>query len=556
MNRFRCALSLGLLTGLAFAPGTAYAQETAAPVPKASSVDWIQKWIDANLTATVQDYWWLHEHPELSYQEVETAKYVATAWKEAGFNVTTGVGGHGVVALLKNGAGPTLMLRTDLDALPVTEATGLPRASTKKTTLPSGATAGIMHACGHDVHMANLIAIGRLMAANKERWSGTLMLIGQPAEERGGGAQKMIDDGLFTKFPKPDFAIALHCEATKATTIALREGYMMANVDSVDIVVKGRGGHGAAPNTTIDPIVQAAELVMSLQTIVSREVKPTEPAVITVGAIHGGTKHNIIGDRCDLQLTVRSYTPEVRKLLIDAIHRKAKAIATAYGAEEPIISLSDGTPALFNNLALTKRLRKKLEATLGMDRVGEADQVMGGEDFSQFGLAGVPSVMFRVGTIESGRFDAMQRRGQTLSLHAPDYYPDIDKTLPTAILSMATGAVEILAELKHTEDSLRTVQESVASKKAVLVDVRDLVEWNDGHIQGAIHLPFRDLQDKFDENALRQKLPQDAIIYTHCAVGFRALKAAKILEKYGYDIRPLKPGFKELVDAGFKSEKK
>jgi amidohydrolase len=394
-----------------------------------------------------------------------------------------------------------------------------------------------------------------LMASNKDRWRGTLMLIGQPAEERGGGAQKMLDDGLFTKFPKPDFALALHCEATKATMVALREGYMMANVDSVDIVVKGRGGHGAAPNTTIDPIVQAAELVMSLQTIVSREVKPTEPAVITVGAIHAGTKHNIIGDRCDLQLTVRSYTPEVRKLLIDSIQRKAKAVAAAYGAEEPTITLSDSTPALFNNVALTKRLRKTLESAVGAERVGEADQVMGGEDFSQFGIAGVPSVMYRVGTIDAGRLAAMQRRGQNMSLHAPEYYPDIDKTLPTAILSMALGAVELLADLKHTEDSLKTVQEQINSKKAVLVDVRDLVEWNDGHIEGAIHLPFRELQEKFSEKSVREKLPKDVIVYTHCAVGFRALKAGKILEKYGYDIRPLKPGYKELVDAGFPAGK-
>ena len=438
------AVSFGLCLSFFLGSEIGFSQDAKPSSASSKTTEWIQSWIDQNMAAVVDDYWWLHEHPELSYEEAETAKYIASAWKNAGFEVTTGVGGHGVVAVLKNGTGPNLMLRTDLDALPVTEATGLPRASTKKTTLPSGATAGIMHACGHDVHMTNLIAIARLMAAHKEKWRGTLMLIGQPAEERGGGAQKMLDDGLFTKFLKPDFAIALHCEATKATTVALREGYMMANVDSVDIVVKGKGGHGAAPNTTIDPIVQAAELVMSLQTIVSREVKPTEPAVITVGAIHAGTKHNIIGDRCDLQLTVRSYTPEVRKLLIDSIRRKAKAIAAAYGADEPVITLSDGTPALFNNLDLTRRLRKTLEDTIGKDRVGEADQVMGGEDFSQYGIAGVPSVMYRIGTIEAGRYQAMQKRGQTISLHAPEYYPDIDATLPTSILTMAAAAVEIL----------------------------------------------------------------------------------------------------------------
>lgn len=420
------------------------AQNGAQPA-NAAAVAWIQKWIDGNLEAVIEDYWWLHENPELSYQEEKTAEYVADAWKRAGFEVTTNVGGHGVVAILKNGTGPTVMLRTDLDALPVTEVTGLPRASKKTTKLASGATAGIMHACGHDFHMSNLIAIARLMAAHKDRWHGTLMLIGQPAEERGGGAQKMIEDGLFTRFPKPDYALAIHGEASKATVIALRSGYMMANVDSVDIIVKGRGGHGAAPDTTIDPIVQAAELVMSLQTIVSREVKPTEPAVITVGAIHAGTKHNIISDRCELQLTVRSYKPEIRELLINSIRRKANAVAAAYGAEAPDISLSDGTPALFNNEALTARLRKTLEGAIGKDRVGEAEQVMGGEDFSEYGLAGVPSVMYRVGLIETSRLEAMKRRGQTsFSLHGPDFYPDIDFALPTAILTLAAGAVELL----------------------------------------------------------------------------------------------------------------
>jgi amidohydrolase len=408
------------------------------------SEDWIQTWINTHLAASIDDYWWLHENPELSYEEEQTAAYVAKAWREAGFEVTTQVGGHGVVAILKNNSGPTVMLRTDLDALPVTEMTGLPRSSKKKSILASGASTGIMHACGHDVHMTNLIAIARLMSSNQDKWKGTLMLIGQPAEERVGGAKRMIDAGLFTRFPKPDFALAMHCESSKATTVALREGYMMANVDTIDITVKGRGGHGAAPNTTIDPIVQSAELIMSLQTIVSREVKPTEPAVITVGAIHAGTKHNIISDRCELQLTVRSYSPDVRELLLSAIRRRANAVAAAYGADPPEIKLAEGTPALYNNNELTKRLRKLYESKLGTYRVGEADQVMGGEDFSEFGLAGIPSVMYRVGVIEQGRLEAMKKRGINMSLHAPEFYPDIDLALPTAIHAMALGAVELL----------------------------------------------------------------------------------------------------------------
>jgi amidohydrolase len=397
------------------------------------------------MPSVVEDYWWLHENPELSYEEEKTAEYVANAWKQSGFDVTTGVGGFGVVGLLKNGDGPALMLRTDLDALPVTEATGLPRASKKTAKLASGATSGVMHACGHDVHMTTVTAVAKLMSENRNRWSGTLMIIGQPAEERGGGAQKMLADGLLTRFVKPDYAMALHCEPTVASHIALRDGYMMANVDSVDIKVKGRGGHGASPDTTIDPIVQAAELVMSLQTIVSREVKPTEPAVITVGSIHAGTKHNIISSYCDLQITVRSYTPEVRDLLLKAITRKANAVADAYGADHPDVTLSDGTPALFNDVALNQRLRKALEKTIGTSRVGVAEQVMGGEDFSEFGLAGIPSVMYRLGTIEKKRLEAMKKRGQTnLSLHTPDFYPDLDLALPTAIMTMASGAIELL----------------------------------------------------------------------------------------------------------------
>ncbi len=355
-----------------------------------SNLPWIEKWLSDNIEPLVSDYWWLHQNPEVSFEEAETAAYLADAWQRAGFEVTKNVGGHGVVAVLKNGNGPTIMLRTDLDALPVTEATGLPRASTKKIVTASGVSTGVMHACGHDVHMTNLIGIARLFSAHRNQWNGTLMLIGQPAEERGGGAQAMLNDGLFTRFPRPDAVVALHCEASAVEQVAFRAGYMMANVDSVDIRVHGRGGHGAAPHTAIDPIVQASELVMSLQTIVSRELKPTEPAVITVGSIHAGTKHNIISEFCDLQLTVRSYSPEVRDQLIEAIKRKAKGVAVTYGAPEPTVSLSDGTPSLFNHEKLTQQLKKRVAESIGPNYVAEAEQVMGGEDFSQYGLAGVP----------------------------------------------------------------------------------------------------------------------------------------------------------------------
>lgn len=410
-----------------------------------SNLPWIEKWLSDNIEPLVSDYWWLHQNPEVSFEEAETAAYLADAWQRAGFEVTKNVGGHGVVAVLKNGNGPTIMLRTDLDALPVTEATGLPRASTKKIVTASGVSTGVMHACGHDVHMTNLIGIARLFSAHRNQWNGTLMLIGQPAEERGGGAQAMLNDGLFTRFPRPDAVVALHCEASAVEQVAFRAGYMMANVDSVDIRVHGRGGHGAAPHTAIDPIVQASELVMSLQTIVSRELKPTEPAVITVGSIHAGTKHNIISEFCDLQLTVRSYSPEVRDQLIEAIKRKAKGVAVTYGAPEPTVSLSDGTPSLFNHEKLTQQLKKRVAESIGPNYVAEAEQVMGGEDFSQYGLAGVPVCMYRLGVIDAGRLAAMKRRGQNMSLHSPEFYPDIDRALPMAVRSMALCALELFA---------------------------------------------------------------------------------------------------------------
>ncbi|MGN6134933.1 MAG: M20 metallopeptidase family protein [Aureliella sp.] len=408
----------------------------------------VQAWIETALPQTLENYRWLHAHPEVSFQEVETAKYVAQQWREAGFEVTENVGGHGVVAVLKNGQGPTLMLRTDLDALPVTEETGLPFSSKQTVTTDAGTSSGVMHTCGHDMHMSSLIGAARYLASHRDQWHGTLMLIGQPAEERGAGAKAMLKDGLFTRFPKPDYAVALHVESETPTgKIALRPGYSLANVDSVDIEVVGVGGHGAGPEKTIDPIVQAAELVMSLQTIVSREIKPIEPAVLTVGAIHGGTKHNIIGDSCHLQITVRSYTDAVRQKILSSIKRRAKAIAMAYGAPEPTVKVSEGTPALENDKELTERLTKVFRRTLGEDNVLEMEPVMGGEDFSQYGLAGVPIVMFRLGAVSQRRLDRYRELGQTPpSLHSHHFYPDADEALATGIRSLVTATLELLGD--------------------------------------------------------------------------------------------------------------
>jgi hippurate hydrolase len=371
---------------------------------------------------------------------------VAEQWRALGAEVTEGVGGHGVVGLIRNGQGPTLMLRTDLDALPVKEETSLVYASSVTTTDDSGDEVSVMHACGHDVHMTNLIGVARFLASHRDAWHGTLLLVGQPAEERGSGAKAMLDDGLFTRFPKPDFALALHVAPNlPAGKIAYRQGYSLANVDSVDILIKGVGGHGAYPHMTVDPIVQAAELIVSLQTVVSREVDPVDSAVVTVGSVHGGTKHNVIPGECRLQLTVRSYSPEVRKHVLEAIERKARAAAQGARAPEPEVTVSEGTPAVYNDPELVQRIVPALQSALGEGNVVQAPPTMGGEDFSQYGLAGVPSLMFWLGSVEGTRLARFAQLGQTPpSLHSPLYYPDVEPTLAAGINGMLAAALEIL----------------------------------------------------------------------------------------------------------------
>jgi amidohydrolase len=405
-----------------------------------------KEWAAANLDALVELYRHFHANPELSFQEEQTAARLARELKMLGAEVATGVGGHGVVALLKNGQGPLLMIRTDLDALPVVEQTGLVYASQVKVKDPSGADVGVMHACGHDVHITNLVGVARYLAASKDQWRGTVMFIGQPAEERGAGAKAMLEDGLFTKFGKPDFAIALHVDATLAAgKVGYREGYSMANVDSVDVTVRGRGGHGAQPHTTVDPIVQAAQLVLDLQSIVSREIKPSEPAVLTVGSIHGGTKHNIIGETCHLQITVRSYSEEVRQKILEGIRRKAAAVAQSFRAPEPTVSSSEGTPSLFNDEKLTRRLVPVFEAALGKANVEPSEASMGGEDFGRYGRAGVPICMFRLGSVDAKRLARYQQLGQPPpSLHSPIYYPDVEETLATGVVATSNAALELL----------------------------------------------------------------------------------------------------------------
>jgi hippurate hydrolase len=307
-----------------------------------------------------------------------------------------------------------------------------------------------MHACGHDVHITCLIGVARYLAANKDRWAGTAMFIGQPAEERGSGAKAMLDDGLFAEFKKPDYALALHVDAELPTgQLGYRAGYALANTDSIDITMKGKGGHGAYPHTTIDPVVLAAHLVLDLQTIVSREIAPIDPAVVTVGSIHGGTKHNVIGDTCHLQITVRSYKDEVRKHLHAAIKRKAAAVAAGAGAPEPEVKISEGTPAMFNDEKLVARVVGVFEKQFGKQNVVPAEPSMGGEDFSQYGLAGVPIFMFRLGAVDAPRLKRFEMLGQQPpSLHSPLFYPDAEQAIETGVTAMSVAVLELLAPKK------------------------------------------------------------------------------------------------------------
>jgi len=389
----------------------------------------------------------LHRNPELSLHEEQTSTKLAARARALGYEVTTGVGGTGVVAILRNGTGPTVLLRTDMDALPVQEKTGLPYASVVTVKSDSGATVPVMHACGHDVHMSSWFGTARLMAENRQRWHGTLILIGQPAEETGQGAAAMLKDGLFTRFPKPDFALAIHDEPTlPAGKVGYTPGYTMASSDSVDITIYGRGGHGAQPQDTIDPIVIGARTVLALQTIVSREINPRDPAVVTVGSFQGGTKNNIIPDEVKLALTVRSYKPEVRQHLLASIERITKAEAMAAGApREPLIKVTPAANATYNDPELTKRVVAALDNAIGKANVVELPPKMVFEDFSEFSLAGVPSSMFYVGAVEPAKFAAAQQSATPLpGLHSPLWAPDREPTLKMAITAETAALLAVL----------------------------------------------------------------------------------------------------------------
>jgi amidohydrolase len=403
----------------------------------------------------------LHQNPELSGFEVQTATKLATRLRTAGYDVTEHVGVTGVVAILKNGPGPIVMLRTELDALPVEEKTGLPYASTVHAKDEAGRDVPVMHACGHDLHMASLLATAEVMARSKNTWHGTLMLIGQPAEETISGAEGMLRDGLFTRFPKPDVAVALHVgNAEPAGMVSIAPGVYNTNADSVRITIYGKGGHGSMPQTAIDPIVIAARTILALQTIVSREVKPGEMAVVTVGYIQAGTKNNIIPDQAEMGLTIRTRKDDVRKQILAAITRITKAEAAAAGApREPLVDHYEGADLVYNNLALAERLRLPLEAALGKGNVVTAEPITPSEDFSYFTEQGVPGFYFSLGGADPEKFAQAKAAGTTLpSNHSPLFAPDVDPALRTGIIA----EVAVLRNL--LQGSAEELRKSIAAQ--------------------------------------------------------------------------------------------
>lgn len=432
--------SIFLLPLLAAAPAVAQTDTLRADIAKDMP----------SLTAIYRD---LHSNPELSGQEKRSAGIMAAEAKKAGFDVTSGVGGTGVVAVMRNGPGPVVMLRADMDALPVAEQTGLPFASKARAVGIDGQETAVMHACGHDTHMSAWIGTARRLAALKNRWSGTVVMIGQPAEEVNGGASAMLKDGLFTRFPKPDFVLAFHDSASlPAGQLGFTPGYAMAAVDSVDIIVKGVGGHGAAPATTKDPIVLAARIVTTLQTLAAREIDPQDAVVVTVGSIHGGTKHNIIPSEVKLQLTVRSYSPETRTKLLDGIRRIARGEAIAAGLPDDLMPEVKpfGTTgiATFNDEALTRRVASAFATRFGAARVTETKPVMVSEDFPEFRAADpgkIQSMLFWVGGVPKAKWDAAGGDPAKLpSLHSPFWAPDADAVIATATEAMTTATLELL----------------------------------------------------------------------------------------------------------------
>src|SRR5438874_9996328 len=444
--RFLSILSLSILV-----PALALAQQTP------------QSFADTQLPSLLAIYKDIHSHPELSGHEERTALLIAKELRAAGCQVTEHLGkyenaklkGYGVVGVMKNGDGPIVLVRTDMDALPVEEETGLPYASTTVAQNDEGKDVHVMHACGHDAHMAAFIGTVRALAKLKDQWHGTIVFVAQPAEETGNGARALLKDGLYEKFGKPNFALGFHDKADLETGhVGVTEGYTYANVDSVDVTVRGLGGHGAYPHKTKDPIVLAAEMINQWQTIASRETNPLDPSVVTVGSIHGGTKHNISPDEVKMQLTVRTYKADVRERVLAAIERIAKGCATAAGLppdKMPTVTVERNhfAPAMYNNPELTKRLVAAWKKTLGDQNVEMADPTMGGEDFSEYSLLpehSIPAVNFHVGAVDPAKIAESKKPGAPPlpTLHSSKFAPVPEPTIRTGMVAMTAAVLDLM----------------------------------------------------------------------------------------------------------------
>lgn len=415
-----------------------------------SAKEAIAKKLDGEIGSLVETYKHLHSHPELSLQEEKTSALLAKELSKLGFDVTPKVGGHGIVGILRNGTGPTVLVRADMDALPVTEKTDLPYASKVRVRDKNGRDVGVMHACGHDIHMTSWLGAARVLTQLKDRWKGTLIFIGQPAEEIGAGARMMLEDGLFKRFPRPDMCFGLHCDPRSPYGyVGYSEGMLLANVDSIDITVKGKGGHGSAPHMTIDPIVLAARMVLDFQTLVSRENNPQEAAVVTVGSFHGGTQYNIIPSEVHLQLTVRTFKDDVRAHMLEGIDRMAKAAAASARAPEPVIKVEDKnfTPALINDAALAKKTAKAFGSVLGQDRVVLMPPILGGEDFGRFGRAGVPSFFWFIGTQHPATVAEAKKAGTQLpGLHSDFFAPVPEQSIRVGATTLSLAVLNAMGE--------------------------------------------------------------------------------------------------------------
>ncbi|HEY6767723.1 MAG TPA: amidohydrolase, partial [Candidatus Sulfotelmatobacter sp.] len=446
MNRWQRMAACGMSVAMtALMATTASAQEVSALV-------------EQQLPGLLVTYKGIHAAPELSHHEERTSALLAGELRKAGYAVTERVGrypdgsqAYGVVGILKNGAGPTLLIRTDLDALPVTEKTGLPYASAVRAKNPAGQDVGVMHACGHDIHITTMIGVARNMAALKSQWHGTLMLIGQPSEETIDGAKAMLADHLYERFGRPDMAIALHDSNFATGQVSVVPGPALASSTSIDVVMRGVGSHGAAPEAGKDPIVMASEFVVELQTVVSRSIAPDQPAVVTVGDIHGGTKRNIIPDDVKMELTTRCYSEAVRQTIIDGVNRIAQGVAIAAGVPAdrmPVVTVleDESTPATINDVALATRLQKIFVAKLGAENLVEKQPIMGSEDFGLFSLDHkIPAVIFWLGAYDPAKVTESEKTGVALpSPHSPLFAPLPEPTLRTGVTAMTDAAVALL----------------------------------------------------------------------------------------------------------------